>query len=155
MEEKEKFDAVERLGLAYCRLNCREWDTLFGEKPEGFDDFPEGYKHRIVMRKIALIETLIGEMNTSRCWWKFRLHRTEEAWKAWYFSDPYRLRDILPDKEEALKEMLAREEAYDSREMLCEKGQRDGKKNQKYLELAVFSLFSFCLGLALPHLLKF
>jgi len=27
----------ERLGLAWCRLNCDEWDDYVGEKPAGFD----------------------------------------------------------------------------------------------------------------------
>ena len=35
-KEKE-LTQTERLGLAYCRLNCWEWDDFIGEKPKDFD----------------------------------------------------------------------------------------------------------------------
>ena len=37
-EQEKKLNYVDRLGLAYCRLNSWEWDDAVGPKPEGFDE---------------------------------------------------------------------------------------------------------------------
>ena len=57
----QNLNKIDRLGLAYCRLNCWEWDNIIGPKPEGFD-------------------------NASRCWWKFILGKTEDEWFRWFVS---------------------------------------------------------------------
>lgn len=93
---------TDRLGLAYCRLNCYQWDDLVGPKPEGFDDLPENltFAQRLhdrsarcqsdfVRPALLGIESIIGEAATSRCWWKFRLGRSEEEWFAWYVTQRF------------------------------------------------------------------
>lgn len=42
-----KLSFQDRMGLAYHRLNNWEWDDIFGEKPEGFDDMPNFAKPRL------------------------------------------------------------------------------------------------------------
>lgn len=94
---------TDRLGLAYCRLNGYQWDDLIGPKPEGFDELPEELalpqrltskgarcKSDFVRPAILGIESIIGEAATSRCWWKFRLGRSEEEWFAWYVTERFR-----------------------------------------------------------------
>lgn len=99
-EDENKLSHTDRLGLAYCRLNGWEWDSIVGEKPEGFDSMPN-YDHRKFRRfrkKIKTkyeyltpvmkqIERIIGEPNTSRCWWIFVLGRTEQEWFDWYVNE--------------------------------------------------------------------
>jgi hypothetical protein len=92
--EKETLD---RLGLAWCRLNRFEWDDLIGPKPDGFDALPNNPPKRwipFLKRKpsktdyiapaLDAIESIIGEANTSRYWWTLHMHRTEEEWFRWY-----------------------------------------------------------------------
>ena len=94
---------VDRLGLAWCRLNTLEWDELVGPKPPCFDDLPsepprgliarikdENWrKHRISKKdyiKPAMdsIVNIIGEANVSRCWWLFAIEESEDSWLTWY-----------------------------------------------------------------------
>lgn len=87
---------IDRLGLAYCRLNCFEWDEILGEKPEGFDNLPNYTPRNHLFKKrkmskmdyidppIRAIESIIGRANTSRCWWKYELKLSEEDWFKWY-----------------------------------------------------------------------
>lgn len=90
----------ERLGLAYCRMNCFIWDYLFGEKPEGFDNMPETDKGMFSTPKnrrrtksqylrplITIVKRILGEERTSMYWWKFCLNRTYEEWQKWYFVE--------------------------------------------------------------------
>ena len=66
--DESKLDWVDRLGLAYCRLNRWEWDeSLLGPKPDPHED--ENYRSRVMIR----IETIIGYANVSRCWWVYEL----------------------------------------------------------------------------------
>lgn len=100
--DESKLNAIDRLGLAYCRLCGWQWDELLGPKPLGFDALPNfdrrklrifrkpmRTKYEIIAPKIRAIETLIGTANTSRCWWIFKLRRTEEEWRAWYSTGEY------------------------------------------------------------------
>lgn len=100
--DESKLNTIDRLGLAYCRLCGWQWDELLGQKPPGFDALPnfDRRKHRvfrkpmqtkyeIITPKIRAIKTLIGQANTSRCWWIFKLGRTEEEWRAWYSTGEY------------------------------------------------------------------
>ena len=41
-----ELSSVDRLGLAYCRLNRYEWDNILGEKPANFDDLPKTKQKR-------------------------------------------------------------------------------------------------------------
>ena len=84
----------DRLGLAYCRLNCWQWDELLGPKPEGFDALPnsrtgrgrsrksEPCKSDYILPATAVIRGIIGRVNISRCWWKFVLKKSDEEWLA-------------------------------------------------------------------------
>ena len=100
--DESKLNTIDRLGLAYCRLCGWQWDELLGQKPPGFDALPnfDRRKHRafrkpmqtkyeIITPKIRAIKTLIGQANASRCWWIFKLGRTEEEWRAWYSTGEY------------------------------------------------------------------
>lgn len=93
--DENALDRIDRLGLAYCRLISWQWDEIVGPKPEGFDEMPEsgdkhsrapGTKHYCLYPAYKGIESIIGEANTSRCWWKFELGRTEQEWLRWYCS---------------------------------------------------------------------
>ena len=90
---------TDRLGLACCRLNSLLWDEILGPKPEGFDELPRFSKdvERLFHRRQHMrskydytrpayhaIESIIGEANTSRCYWKFTLGRSEDEWFRWY-----------------------------------------------------------------------
>jgi len=106
---------TDRIGLAYCRLNDWKWDEFIGPKPEGFDDLPnfdrndlKRISHPIIMRFLSCvfpgkykkklskddfidlpmrgIKSEIGEANISRCWWVYKMKRTEEEWRKWYYS---------------------------------------------------------------------
>ena len=98
--DESSLTRTDRLGLAYCRLNCWGWDEILGPKPEGFDEMPDtddGYangkrtvyptKADYITPAMKGIEDIIGEANTSRCWWVFELGRTEEEWFRWYTRD--------------------------------------------------------------------
>lgn len=90
--DKSKLDRTDRLGLAWCRLNSFVWDEIIGEKPPGFDELPnyaegKASKHDYVHPAILGIESIIGEANASRCWWVFKLGKTEEEWLRWYISE--------------------------------------------------------------------
>ncbi len=97
--DESSLNKIDRLGLAWCRLNHSEWDNILGSKPEGFDEmreFPAPWwkfwerrkttKYDIVLPRMNNIEKLIGEANVSRCWWLFVLGRTEEEWEKWYMN---------------------------------------------------------------------
>jgi hypothetical protein len=95
--DESTLNKIDRLGLAYCRLINFEWDDLVGQKPEGFDEMPNYQLKRWWQKKVPTksdfvripserIESIIGEANTSRCWWKFVLGESEEAWFQWYVS---------------------------------------------------------------------
>ena len=88
--DESKLDWVDRLGLAYCRLNRWEWDeSLLGPKPDPHED--ENYRSRVMIR----IETIIGYANVSRCWWVYELGATVEDWLRWYIAQPSKNREHL------------------------------------------------------------
>ena len=99
---ENELDRVERLALAYIRLNSYEWDEIVGPKPHGFDDLPVYTKPHwltgkrkpsqsgVVRPAMNAIESIIGAAAISRFWWKYGLGRTEEEWFRWYCS-PERL----------------------------------------------------------------
>lgn len=97
--DESSLNRTERLGLAYCRLNTWQWDDLFVEKPEGFDDLPNHVFHKSVFKKQIItkgyyidpimeeITRTLGEANVSWFWWKFALRETKENWEKWYYAD--------------------------------------------------------------------
>ena len=101
--DEDKLDPVGRLGLAWCRLNCGEWDKLLGDKPEGFDKLPmmtrkrffgkkKPCKYDVVRPMMMAIESIIGEAYTSLYWWVFKLGRTKEEWFEWYLTERFQIR---------------------------------------------------------------
>lgn len=104
-------DMVDRLGLAFCRLNCYEWDEIVGPKPEGYDELPDEdsfsikkilnhkkyrrnpSKYEYIHPAIEAIKSIIGDANCSRCWWIYKLGRTEQEWFRWYCSEAFNLCD--------------------------------------------------------------
>lgn|GEM_PF-3488221 len=93
--DESALDRIDRLGLAYCRLNGWEWDEIVGPKPDGFDEMPlgigddylaPGTRSFYIHPARVGVEKIIGEANASRCHWVFNLRRTEEEWLRWYCS---------------------------------------------------------------------
>lgn len=94
----------ERLGLAYCRLNCWQWDEIIGTKPEGFDDLPDCrhpshgsqglYKEDFVTPACNAIASILGSAQCSRYWWRFKLGRSDAEWVQWYIQDRIRVNQI-------------------------------------------------------------
>ena len=88
---------IDRLGLAYWRLNHLEWDELLGPKPEGFDELPNFWEKRWpwekrkpskedhTRRPMAAIRSLIGEVNISRYWLKYE-YGCEDQWLQYYLT---------------------------------------------------------------------
>lgn len=93
--DEDSLNFTDRLGLAWCRLNCREWDPFLGDEPRYWDSLPVT-KSRLrfwdkrpalwqeQVKMMRSIEKIIGEANVSRCWWVFVLERTETEWLYWY-----------------------------------------------------------------------
>jgi hypothetical protein len=119
---EESFTPTDRLGLAYCRLNCWIWDEAVGEKPEGFDEMPvyispfRKWLRRLIGRPaktqfdytnghLLRIKHLIGEDNASGCWWRFVLQRDEAEWADWYYSERQNVR--IERTREQIEEMQA------------------------------------------------
>lgn len=99
--DESNLSKIDRLGLAYCRLINYEWDDILGPKPKGFDDLPRSSPKKIWLKRqpcktgfvrpaMKGIEAMIGEANCSRCWWVFKLGRSEEEWFHWYITERFR-----------------------------------------------------------------
>ncbi|MGN0776042.1 MAG: hypothetical protein ACI4MM_05115 [Candidatus Ventricola sp.] len=71
---------MERLGLAYCRLESLEWDERAGEKPEGFDKTPEAFYVSHIQPQLLRIERILGNPYIERCRWVFDRRESEERW---------------------------------------------------------------------------
>ena len=111
--EKMALTDVDRLGLAYCRLNCGLWDNILGPKPDsvvlcGSDEPTAKVIYGIaasedikVTEMMAAIQSIIGEANTSRCWWIFILEKSENEWFRWYTVERH-----FPSRVTALKQSL-------------------------------------------------
>lgn len=92
--EQTNLTEEERLGLAYCRFNCWQWDDIFCPCPEGFYDLPRFSngagvltREKYIRRPKKQIEEYLGKTKTSMYWWKFELGRSESEWREWYFVD--------------------------------------------------------------------
>lgn len=121
---------LDRLGLACCRMNCWQWDELFGPKPEGFDELPNSSessrsKYQYIRPVMEEISSVFPEILQSRAWWIFDLGKTEEEWRNWYFQS--------------------------IQERADERNKRDGGGNQKRYDSPnsrVFRFLDYLLGLA-------
>ena len=92
---------IERLGLAWVKLNKYQWDEILGDKPDGFDEMttPERYDCGIISKQMRRIEDLLGEHHkaiTSMCWWKFELKEDINSWIDWYlYNSEISLKDLV------------------------------------------------------------
>ena len=71
---------MERLGLAYCRLEGLHWDEHIGPKPEGWDTARDDVKFFIVQKHLQRIEQILGKVYLDRCRWVYDTRRSEESW---------------------------------------------------------------------------
>lgn len=83
---ESKLNPEARMGLAYCRMNCWEWDDYMGNKPEGFEE----NKFEALMPYLKKIESTIGKNNCNKYWWVFEIGKTEDEWAQWYYVDRYK-----------------------------------------------------------------
>lgn len=130
--DESKLSPVERMGLAYCRLNCWDWDELIGEKPDGFEQMTNEEKHGYIEPQLDRIEQILGSPYTSRCWWVYELGKTEEEWLEWRKSR-------MPDERESNRENNAQR----------------AEENGKHLQNQIAPVLAFCIGFALGLLLLF
>ena len=82
----------DRLGLCYVRLLRYQWDDILGPKPKDFDSLPNCATVRSGVKKksksksdyinlpLALIRSIIGEMEASRYYWTLYLGISNEEW---------------------------------------------------------------------------
>ena len=75
-----RLSPIERLGLAYCRLEGLVWDEAVGPKPKGFDEAPDQVKHFIVQRPMEMLEAMLGETYLDRCRWVYDQRKSEKDW---------------------------------------------------------------------------
>lgn len=130
--DESKLSPIERMGLAYCRLNCWDWDELIGEKPDGFEQMTNEEKHGYIEPQLDRIEQILGSPYTSRCWWVYELGKTEEEWLEWRKSR-------MPDERESNRENNAQR----------------AEENGKHLQNQIAPVLAFCIGIALGLLLLF
>lgn len=71
---------MERLGLAFCRLENLCWDVAAGEKPNGFDEADDRGKRKLADEPMRKIKAILGTQYINRCRWVFDLHKSEESW---------------------------------------------------------------------------
>lgn len=84
--DEYKLNPEARLGLAYCRMNCWEWDEYMGEKPANFEE----NKFEALIPYLKKIKSTIGKNNCSKYWWVFEIGKTEDEWAQWYYVDRYK-----------------------------------------------------------------
>lgn len=75
-----RLSPMERLGLAYCRLEGLYWDEYIGPKPEGWDNARDYERFVIVQEHLRRIETMLGKVYLDRCRWVYDTRRSEQSW---------------------------------------------------------------------------
>lgn len=112
---EDELSPMERLGLAYCRLEGLEWDEHIGPKPQGFDDARDDIKLFIVQRHLRRIEAMVGETFLDRCRWVYDQGRNEAEWikhqaSAWengHLTLGHRRNDVTYNRGEGVKLTLS------------------------------------------------
>ena len=79
-KRRSKLPPMERLGLAFCRLENLCWDEAAGEKPKEFDEANDSVKRALVREPMRRIKAMLGAPYINRCRWVFDQHRSEESW---------------------------------------------------------------------------
>ena len=80
--DEAKLGPAERLALAAYRMNCWQWDDMFGEKPDGFDRMTIDEKNKFIHPQFMQIDELLGDVYLGRCFWIFD-GKTEAEWLEW------------------------------------------------------------------------
>jgi len=77
---------IDRIGEAYVRMNCWEWDDICGPKPDGYDELTGNEKYKLPAFSDAFdqIKRHLSHEQRSMYWWTIALGRTQEAWREWY-----------------------------------------------------------------------
>ena len=90
-------NSLDRLCLAYSRLNSGEWDEIVGPKPEGFDGLPDfsadkrtATKEKATYAPMKAIESIVGEARLSHYHFLHVLGKTEDEWFRWYMTERFR-----------------------------------------------------------------
>lgn len=134
--DESKLSPIERLGLAYCRLNCWIWDELAGDKPDGFEQMTNEEKHIYVHPQLNRIEQILGSPYVNRCWWIYVMGKTEEEWLEW----------------RELTKLLV--ECENDREYNAQRPKEDSKKLQPKIAPVLAFCAGFCFGSLLLFVLK-
>lgn len=75
-----RLSPMERLGLAYCRLEGLHWDEYIGPKPKGWDNARDDERFAIVQEHLRRIETILGKVYLDRCRWVYDARSSEQSW---------------------------------------------------------------------------
>lgn len=75
-----RLSPMERLGLAYCKLEGLHWDEYIGPKPKGWDNARDDVRFFIVQKHLRRIEAMLGKVYLDRCRWVYDSHRSEQSW---------------------------------------------------------------------------
>ena len=127
--DEAKLGPAERLALAAYRMNGWQWDDMFGEKPDGFDQMTIDEKNKFIYPQFMQIDELLGDVYLGRCFWIFD-GKTEAEWLEWR------------------KSRLAYEKEYKRNED-AQRSEKDGKK----LKTKIPFILAFCTGVRLSLLL--
>jgi len=79
----------ERLGQAYCRMNCFIWDTeIFGPEPKRWKDMDNKERFRIPTFRKAMdeLDKALTKEEQSMYWWTIELGMRYTEWKTWWNS---------------------------------------------------------------------
>ena len=81
----------DRLGKAYCRLNCFKWDLIFGKAPDNWQRMSNKEKYHDPVFKQAwdILKESLTEKEKSMYWWTIELKRTKEEWLCWWNGRKY------------------------------------------------------------------
>lgn len=133
--DESKLSPMERLGLAYCRMNRWQWDEKIAPKPEGFDAMNHDEKSRFIFPQMVQIEKMLGEPYTNRCWWMYELKKDETEWLEWR------------------KSRIA-EEKEDYGEQYTERTEKDSERLHDKVTLVLAFFVGFTLGALFLLVLK-
>lgn len=141
----------DRLCLAWARMNGWEWDPLFGDKPEGFDDMETA--HILLQPYMQAMNNTLTPAEQSRFWWVYGLGRTVEAWELWWYRDRV-LYEVEAYKEHALLEQ-AGNKADNFGKVFHKKRDRATNDQQGDLKQTIRALASLIGGIFLGVLLQY
>ena len=76
-KRRSKLPPMERLGLAFCRLENLCWDEAAGEKPKEFDEANDSVKLALVREPMRRIKAMLGAPYINRCRWATKKPRSD------------------------------------------------------------------------------